>query len=838
MNSAAPTDNESSCRFEVAVQKSRALVYIFATAVAIVVKLLGAVSITWMLLAGFALLALLTALLIGSLAARGRLKVLGVPVRPLWMAADVVMITAQVYASGGSQSSWFPWYLANAAAAMWVSGTSGFLLVMGANSLAYLGTVALTEPVSAATLGMVLGRLLMIYGAGFYALMGIARLQQKRRIIADLREEEHTRATELQRLADELEEREERLRTLTETAASAIFVLQDDALVFVNHAAEEISGFSRDELLRMSFWSLLDPRGREEAQREAAAVVATGGASRRYDTKLIRKDGAPRWLELTAGVIHYGGKPALLGSAFDITDRRRFARALGESERALATLLSNLPGMAYRCANDQAWTMSFVSEGSRELTGYEPAELVGAAQLAYANLMHPGDRLAVWKAMQAALAVKQPYSLEYRITTAGGEERWVKETGRGVFSGTGELEALEGIVTDITRERLVEEQLRRAQKMEAVGQLAGGVAHDFNNLLMAIQGSAEILQRRMPATDPAQGEVGTVIRAAARAAELTHGLLAFARKQVLSRVDLDLDLVVAEMLPLLRRVIPESIVVEHVRAPEQVVVRADRGQIEQVLMNLCVNARDAMPQGGRLTIECSVAAATANVVDGAGLQQEGRQAVLTVRDSGKGMDATILARAFEPFFSTKEQGRGTGLGLAVVYGIVKQHGGQVRVDSRPGEGATFSVLLPCVERTVGPTTARTEPPARGGGERILIVEDEPEVRRVLVDVLLGLGYRVRDAQDGVEALEILHRDGGDIDLVISDVVMPRMGGERLYEEAARLPRRPAFLFSTGYAPQMEGEGSVLSGAFFISKPYGIDEVSRKVREVLDSRAAP
>ncbi|TAM44745.1 MAG: transporter substrate-binding domain-containing protein [Acidobacteria bacterium] len=518
-------------------------------------------------------------------------------------------------------------------------------------------------------------------------------------------------------------------------------------------------------------------------------------------------------------------------------ERRRAEDELQESQRQLSTLMSNLPGMAYRCADSSHRTMEFVSEGCAALTGYQPADLVADRVTSYEELIVPADRDLVRRAVDEATAARRPFEVSYRIRTAAGEERWVWERGQGVWSDSGELTALEGFVADLTERRGLEDQLRQAQKIEAVGRLAGGIAHDFNNLLTAVLGSTELLQRRLAGDDGAQHELATIHRAALRAAEFTTGLLAFARRQVLEPVRLDLNAFVAEALPMLRHLIPENIRIDFRPATETDVVQADQGQLTQILMNLCVNARDAMPGGGTIAIETCNAVMDAAFVAAHLGAREGRYVCLRVADTGVGIAEENLARIFEPFFTTKGPGKGTGLGLSTVYGIVKQHEGFILAGSGPGRGSSFTVYLPAAAGHGVPPPPRRQAAVRGGSEVILVVEDEPEVRQVLVEALTGLGYQVHEAADGAAALDMLRR-GLAVGLVLTDVVMPHMGGMELCEAARAATPGLRFLFSSGYAEDAVHVGFVKKeGIFFLAKPYGIDALARKVREALDAPTA-
>jgi two-component system cell cycle sensor histidine kinase/response regulator CckA len=647
-------------------------------------------------------------------------------------------------------------------------------------------------------------------------------------------------------------------------------------------------------------------------------------------------------------------------------ERKQAEQELRESQRQLFTLMSNLPGMAYRCANDEHWTMEFVSEGCLAVTGYHPADLVENRTVAYEDIIDPADRKPVRRLVEEAIAARRSFELYYRIRTATGDQKWVWERGSAVFSSEGQLLALEGFISDISERRKAEEalrqseeryrlalqatqeimydwdvpnntvfwnpnltnvlgyapeemgtverwgaqlhpddaarvrrelaaaidygdvfsseyrlrrktgdfatllnrglilrqpdgkairmvgaitdltvskqlqdQLRQVQKIEAVGRIAGGIAHDFNNLLTALLGSTELLQRRLAGDHLAQQELATIHRAARRAADFTQGLLAFARRQVLEPVNVDLNGFISESLPMLRRMIPENIRIDLQAGGGLATVRADRGQLTQILMNLCLNARDAMPEGGTIAISTgniTTDRAFAETHPGA---KPGRYVSLIVTDTGIGIDPEDLPHVFEPFFTTKTSGTGTGLGLSTVYGIVKQHGGYIYAESQPRSGATFSVYFPAVAARAELPEGPAKGAVQGGRETILVVEDEAEVRQILVQALTSFGYRVYEAADGLDALSLLRSESGGIELVLTDVVMPRMGGMELCQAARAIAPGLRFLFSSGYTENSVHVGFVKKeGVFFLAKPYGIDTLARKVREVLDCEQSP
>ncbi len=417
---------------------------------------------------------------------------------------------------------------------------------------------------------------------------------------------------------------------------------------------------------------------------------------------------------------------------------------------------------------------------------------------------------------------------EYEWTTKDGKRRRIAWS-TTVLEQNGTAAFLVCTGLDVTEQRALQDQLRHSQKMEAIGQLAGGVAHDFNNLLTAIIGYTEMLMRSLEPTSPLRADLAEIHKAGDRAAELTRQLLAFSRKQVLRPKHLDLNEVVGDMDKMLRRMIGEDIELTVKLSPSLAPVRADRAQLEQVILNLAVNARDAMPNGGRLTLE------TANVhLDGAHAARHegarsGQHIALVVSDSGHGMDPTTLARVFEPFFTTKEVGKGTGLGLSMAYGIVRQSDGHITVESRPGRGATFRIFLPAVEPSADshapPPKASRAPP---GTETVLIVEDSDNVRRLMRHVLETKGYVVLEATDGAEGLRLSEAHEGPIHLLLTDVVMPGMGGRELATRLLKSRPSTRVLFASGY-PRTSLPGD---GVDLIPKPFTPDELERKVRETL------
>jgi two-component system cell cycle sensor histidine kinase/response regulator CckA len=390
------------------------------------------------------------------------------------------------------------------------------------------------------------------------------------------------------------------------------------------------------------------------------------------------------------------------------------------------------------------------------------------------------------------------------------------------------------VARDITARRTLEDQLRHAQKMEAVGRLAGGVAHDFNNLLGIIMGYAAIVLRHLPPNDPMRSKIEQIHKASERGAALTRQLLAFSRKQVLQPKIIDLNLIVGDMESMLRRLIGENIELVTVAGEHLGRIKADLGQVGQILLNLALNARDAMPNGGTLSLE------TANVqLDEAYCSAHadvlpGRYVMLAVADTGSGMDAEVQKHIFDPFFTTKQEGKGTGLGLATVYGIVKQSGGYIWLYSEPDHGSIFKIYLPRIDERADPEVPLLELALPRGSETILLVEDESSLRELAREILEGLGYTVLDRDSGAAALEIAERHAAPIGLVITDVIMPGMGGREVSQRVLQLHPEAKVLFMSGYTDDAIIHFGVLeTGTAFLQKPFTLDALARKVREVLD-----
>jgi len=423
--------------------------------------------------------------------------------------------------------------------------------------------------------------------------------------------------------------------------------------------------------------------------------------------------------------------------------------------------------------------------------------------------------------------------IEVRWKRKDGSAVTVRISGRAVSNEDEPAEVLEAIAEDVTDRRVLEDQLRQAQKMEAVGRLAGGIAHDFNNLLMVISGYAEVVLAKLEPDHSLRDKAQAIQQASDRATTLTRQLLAFSRKQLLELKVVDVNTIVEDMERLLRPLIGENIELITRLTPEAGHTRADAGQLEQVLMNLVVNAKDAMPNGGKLTIQTQHITVDEGHRRGPTFIRPGNYVLLSVSDTGMGMDKETQSRIFEPFFTTKEMGKGTGLGLSTVYGIVKQSSGYVLVQSEEGRGSTFHIYLPQVEREVESHTAPAPHAALGGSETVLLVEDEESVRGLVRETLAGKGYRVVEAENGEAGLAAAAKHEGTIDLVVTDVIMPGMTGREMVRQLSKTHPETKVLYLSGYTEDaITGEGTIEPGTAFLQKPFTLLHLSRKVREVL------
>ena len=524
----------------------------------------------------------------------------------------------------------------------------------------------------------------------------------------------------------------------------------------------------------------------------------------------------------------------VIGVALDNTERRVAERALRLSEQSYRSLIEGAPyGI---CRSTVSGQLLQVNRTMAEILGYESEPELLLQNLRAQVFNQPMDYDEFLTQLRGRGSFQ---GFEYTWQCHDRKTILVRLGGRAVLDESGEISYVEILAESVTERKQLENQLRQAQKMQAIGQLAGGVAHDFNNLLTVVEGQLEMILSEMPAGDPLRRRLEEVEKAAQRASTLTRRLLAFSRMQVLQSKVLDLNVVISGMSQMLARLIGENIEMTLLPAPDLGRVKADPGQIEQVLMNLVVNARDAMPNGGRLTIETHNAHLDTTYVRQQAIVERGDYVVLIVSDTGRGMDGETQARIFEPFFTTKEPGQGTGLGLSMVYGVVKQSGGYIWVYSEPAKGATFKIYLPHVADHAEENAPVEAVSAPRGNETILFAEDEEGVRELVSSFLESKGYRVLPAADGVSARQTARSHNGEIDLLLTDVVMPKTGGRELAEDLCKAFPRLKVLFISGYTTDFIVRNAILeSGAAFVQKPFSMQFLAKKIREVLDGSSVP
>jgi PAS domain S-box-containing protein len=512
-------------------------------------------------------------------------------------------------------------------------------------------------------------------------------------------------------------------------------------------------------------------------------------------------------------------------------EHKRYEEALRRSEARYRSLILSAAYGIYRCTVEGKFLD--VNPALINMLGYASVDevLVLDPQRDVFLNPHELERLKEEYSRTGAL-----HGVEVQWTCKDGRVITVRLSGRAVNGGDEAADELEVIAEDITDRRQLEEQLRQSQKMEAVGRLAGGVAHDFNNLLMVINGYTEVLLEQVKPDSPHHQRVQSIQQAADRAATLTRQLLAFSRKQLMQLKVVDVNAVIGDMERLLRPLIGENIELVTRLSAEAGRTRADAGQLEQVIMNLVVNAKDAMPEGGRITIQSADANVRANFREHR-FVQPGKYVVISIRDTGHGMDKDTLSRIFEPFFTTKEKGKGTGLGLSTVYGIVKQSGGYVFADSEVGDGTTFYIYLPRVDDQAATVSAAKSPEnQKRGSETVLLVEDEDSVRELVRETLLSRGYKVLEAENGEAGLKVAEAYPEKIDILVTDVVMPGIGGRELARRLVQIRPGLKVLYLSGYTEDAIVQGTPEPGTAFLQKPFTLQRLAGKIREIL--RTAP
>ena len=656
--------------------------------------------------------------------------------------------------------------------------------------------------------------------------------------------------TDRRQAEDALRSSEERFRELTETVKEVFFIHSpDQGLLYISPAYEKVWGQPRKTLYENpdSWLDSIVPEDRIEVHK---SLLESGTKERFVRYRIVRADGELRWIEgRSFPIVDRSGQIVrVVGTAEDVTERKLVEEALvarEEFERSildsLGAQIAVLDGDGQIIAVNEAWErFALENGGDPDRTGIGMSYL----KVLRASLEHEPDYESAMalEGLEAVLAGRRErFFIEYECAS-DEQKRWFTmhvSPLRGALGGAvvSHLDITERMTALQEQERLTE-QLRQSQKLEAIGRLAGGIAHDFNNVLAVIQNYAWFLTEDMDPDDPKLQDVKEILSAGERAGKLVQQLLTFSRKEIVKPEVLDLNAVISEYGTFLRRAIGEDVRLEVALTPDLPSVLLDSGHLGQILTNLAVNARDAMPSGGRLTIE--TAAVYIDEEDQSGVDMDpGDYVALKVTDTGCGMSNDVLNHIFEPFFTTKARGQGTGLGLATVYGIVNQSRGQIVVNSKVGVGTSFTIYLPVVrsrteERELAPAPAAIPE----GREQVLLVEDEAGVRRMVARILTDRGYAVLKAASGEEALRIAREHVGKIDLLLTDVVMPQMSGKELADRMAKLRPETATVFMSGYTDEIIArQGRVGEGEVLIDKPFTPDELLMTIRAVLESRVS-
>ena len=643
----------------------------------------------------------------------------------------------------------------------------------------------------------------------------------------------------LQREAQERHDAEERYRLLFDRVPVGLYrTTPEGRILDANLTLVQMLGYpDRQALLGADVMDLyVEP---EKRARERA-LLARDGVVHHYVLRLRRYDGSILWVEDHARALRNAEGEILFfeGSLADLTERKRAEEALHQSEQRFREMFNTMSSGAavYEALDDgRDFLIVDFNPAAERMKGVRKHEILGRRL----TEVFPGvEEFGLLDVLRRVWRTGQPEMLPARLYRDARHEGWREN--RVYKLPSGEVVA---IYDDVTERKQAEEALHKsqerlheAQKLESIGRLAGGVAHEFNNLLAIINGYSELLLRTLEENSPLREDVADILKAGRRAAELTRQLLTFSQQRPARPQPLDLNHVLQGMVKMLARIIGEDIILRLELAPDLGLVQADPRQIEEVVMNLVVNARDAMPTGGVLTLR------TANVAgqtcrEAYGLRApKGPCVLLSISDTGCGMNAEVKAHLFEPFFTTKEVGKGTGLGLATVYGIVQQLAGSIQVVSEVNQGATFTILLPRITGQAPPPP--TESPAvealPRGSERLLVVEDDPGVRQMMVRLLSGLGYAVQEAANPTEALELCAQDPGPFQLILVDVVMPQMSGLALVERLLRLRPTSQVLYMSGHAEEaIKRHGGLQPGLGLLEKPFTLEQLARRVREVLD-----
>ena len=619
-------------------------------------------------------------------------------------------------------------------------------------------------------------------------------------------------------------------RTLVEKSSEILMIGNAERKrTYVSPNITKILGYSVEEFLAGSRPDFIHPDSVRLGESAHSWVLEHPGESVTFEAKNRHKDGSWRWFECTAcNLLDESNVSSMVMNLKDITERKMAEEALQESEAKYRTVVENSL-VGFYIIQDNLFR--FVNKRLCEILGYTYEEIVD--KISPIDSAHPEDRKIVENNIHKRLT-GQIDNIEYTFRTLKKDSEVINLKVLGNFTTYNGRPAITGTVIDITREKTLESQLRQAQKMEAIGTLAGGVAHDFNNILTALTGYGTLIQLKLDKENPLRRYVDQILSASLKGANLTRSLLAFSRKQPITLNPVNLNSLIKGTEKLLKRLLTEDIILKTVLASEDIMLMADSTQIDQILFNLVTNARDAMPKGGSLTVETKTIVLDRKFVTIHGFGEPGKYALLSISDTGTGMDAAVKEHIFDPFFTTKEVGKGTGLGLSTIYGIVKQHNGYITVYSEPDIGTTFRIYLPLTNAVVE-TDVSSSASIRGGAETILVAEDNKEVRHLIKNILVEFGYTIIEAKDGEDAINKFNKHEG-IDLLVLDSVMPKKNGKAVYDEICTTNPHIKVIFTSGYTRDVILDKGIEDKKFdFISKPLSPKELLEKVREALDRK---
>ena len=619
----------------------------------------------------------------------------------------------------------------------------------------------------------------------------------------------------------------------TPNVAVALYDI-DGRVRFWNEAATRLFGWEMDEAVGKTLDQLIHTPEEAEAFLQLLRQIAgTGKPLGPLEYHFRRRDGTEGWcLSTTFEIPGFGGVPMFVCMDVDITERKQAETAMRQSEERFRQVVENIQEVFWMVDVKDGQVL-YVSPGYEKIWG-RTCDALYQSPGTWFEAIHSDDREGV--PQRSPGATLSQYDEEYRIVRPDGTVRWIHDRAFPIRDAGGNVYRMAGVAEDITERRQIEERLRQSQKMEAIGQLAGGVAHDFNNILAAVMMEVELAATVKNLPQDAREGLQVIGAAADKAAALTRQLLLFSRRQVMQPRRLDINGVVTNLAKMLQRILGEDVRVELHLHPSPAIAHADTGMIDQIIMNLAVNARDAMPAGGRLVIETSDRHISADELRASPDASAGRYVCLSVSDTGMGMNDEVKAHLFEPFFTTKQPGKGTGLGLATIFGIVKQHRGWISVYSEVGQGTTFRIFLPAVD--VGhelPAADIASAKPRGGSETILLVEDEVSVREVTRRMLERHGYQILEAVNGMDALRVWGEHGDRIQLVFTDLVMPGgIGGRELAEQLRFIQPNLKIVFTSGYSAEMGGGAlGFKEGVNFVQKPSSLNQVLHTIRRCLD-----